>query len=79
MTYSTLSNSHDGIYELSMEELETVQGGGLPTLLGALLFVAIVFVWCDPLNVGSEPQPGPNYPDIPQIPPQAVNKYQNYC
>jgi hypothetical protein len=69
MSYSAFSNSNDGIHELSMEELETVQGGGvLPIVLGALLFVAIIFVWCDRLNVGSEPQPGPNYPVIPQIP-----------
>ena len=66
MNYSAVSNSHDGIHELSMEELETVQGGGVLIGLGALLIVAVVFVvWCDRLNVGAEIQPEPNHSDIP--------------
>jgi hypothetical protein len=80
MTYSALSNSHDGIYELSMEELETVQGGGCLIGLGALLLVAFVCCYfCGSLNVGAEIHPLPNYPEIPQIPLQEVNKYQNHC
>jgi lactobin A/cerein 7B family class IIb bacteriocin len=80
MTLSALSISHDGIHELSMEELETVQGGGVLIGLGALLLVAIVCCYfCGRLNEGAEIHPLPNYPDIPQIPLQSVDKYQNYC